>query len=535
MKLLIADDEYAIREGLRDTVDWIDLGITSVKTAKNGLEALHIIQNFIPDILLTDIRMPGMDGLELAAQVSAAYPHIKIMLLSGYADFSYARQAISLGVKEYFIKPVHIDELSDRTKALVTEIINLRKNSFSTINETVPGFNDMMSLLTASASSVPYTKSILNKNGFKWMAANILAGLIEISLPKAIYTDCYEYICIEPAVLENELKLSGYEYILLYMENEKKYIYIINYESTDNYMEIMLKIHDMAESIAQKYNAVVTLSSSSSYKRYELKKACQDAAYTMKYQFFIGKGIVLDSPHFKRKHFDNPVPPATIKTSLLHAIRDANTEECLTLFKPLFQSYRFGNISHIKLIKEYCLELVTILTNEISKNTNNAVKENILRMGYIIHIQNFSTLEEYIQQVELFYCDIIDILRLSQTSKSKWLTLKVKEYIDSSYQESLTVQSIAAYVNRNANYLCHIFNSIEGISITEYINKKRIEKAKDLLIKTSLMSYEIGERAGFENYRYFTQIFKKYTNESPTSYRNHFFTAEFKTAAPPDS
>ena len=122
MKLLIVDDEVQIRNGLKDTIDWHSIGINSVLTARNGIEALQIFNNETPDIVLTDIRMPGMDGLELSVQIKTVLPDTKIYLISGYSDFNYAKQAISIGVEDYFVKPVDINVLMSKIQSSVNDI-----------------------------------------------------------------------------------------------------------------------------------------------------------------------------------------------------------------------------------------------------------------------------------------------------------------------------------------------------------------------------------------------------------------------------
>jgi len=144
-------------------------------------------------------------------------------------------------------------------------------------------------------------------------------------------------------------------------------------------------------------------------------------------------------------------------------------------------------------------------------------------LGYSQYVERFETIDEFIKQVEIFYYDIIDILKLTQASKSNWIIEKSKEYMKKNYFEDLTVEDIANHVERNSNYLCNLFSRIEGITITEYLNRIRIEKAKELLKTTSLMTYEIAEKVRFKNYRYFTQVFKKFVEKTPTTYRNEFY------------
>ena len=122
MKLLICEDEKEIREGLKETIDWASAGIGRVETAGNGREGMDMVRNFHPHIILTDIRMPVMDGLALCQHVYENHPEIRLIILSGYSDFEYARRAIRYRVENYFLKPVPIRELTDLVRSLTGEI-----------------------------------------------------------------------------------------------------------------------------------------------------------------------------------------------------------------------------------------------------------------------------------------------------------------------------------------------------------------------------------------------------------------------------
>jgi two-component system, response regulator YesN len=128
IKLMIVDDESIIRKGIRTSIDWGALQVEIVGEAQNGKQALELVQQWMPDIVLTDIRMPQMDGLEFAQQLKQQYPYIKIIILSGYDDFNYARKALTIGVTDYLMKPVGADELTTLISKIGDEITK-KKNS----------------------------------------------------------------------------------------------------------------------------------------------------------------------------------------------------------------------------------------------------------------------------------------------------------------------------------------------------------------------------------------------------------------------
>lgn len=122
IKLLIVDDEVQIRKGIEKGIPWKELGISKVQSAPNGVAALEIIRAERTDILITDIRMPGMDGLELARKAKTVQENMHIIILSGFSEFDYAKQAISIGVKDYLLKPIKVRELTDNVISIVKKM-----------------------------------------------------------------------------------------------------------------------------------------------------------------------------------------------------------------------------------------------------------------------------------------------------------------------------------------------------------------------------------------------------------------------------
>lgn len=512
MRLLIVDDEANIREGLSKTIDWSSIGIDYVDCAKNGIEALKFVKQTAPDILLTDIRLPGMDGLELAENVTRLYPKTRILLLSGYADFSYAKQAISIGVDEYLVKPVNINDLIEKIKILVEEIAH---------NDSVPPAQSLTSIITNILKTPGLCKEeifhLIRSAGYQWNHPWLLAGIAEVFISEPAAKNQHHSLSIEeicPA-LSDTLQA---ETICVSIDTTKQILFFVNLPDGTKSAFPENRIADSVDVLSQKYNCPITLALSEIFSAYSFYNAYQSAKNTLLYRFFIGNGVTLFPRQFSKKKYERPIAPESIQKELILAIRSANTDACLNLLHPLFRSYRFSAVSDIETIKDYCLQLVTILSAEAGRWEN--VENNLLRLGYIQYVELFTTVEEYIQQVKVFYCDILAILKQSQSSKSHWIVKRAKDYMIQNYFLPLSVEQIALQVERSPSYLCHIFNSVEGISITEYLNKLRIEKAKELLCNTSMMSYEVAEQVGFNNYRYFTQVFKKYTGTSPTAFRN---------------
>lgn len=525
MRLMIVDDEIGIREGLKDTIDWPSIGIEEVLTAKNGLEAMKRVQQTVPELVLTDIRMPGMDGLELAEQLRVLHPRTKVYLLSGYADFAYAKQAISIGVEDYFVKPVNVEELTD---AMHKAVQRIRKERMA----DQPGPQDgrtalnrwLLGLLEEGPSSPADVQNRLASLGIRLQHPFQFMVLFEIDGMRGKLADPPLRLMEARRWLTRQfMELCGEGTVIPLLPYEAHHVgFFLSAPSRESYQEQIGRLMDIDSRLAPltgKYAFTFTLSISKLHDKHDFRSSYLDAKQTMRHKFFVGKQVILVSSQFDQRICETPIPPAAVKEALQKSIRAHDAETCLRILEPLFRSYRFASPEAIPAIKAHCLELIRLLHAEVGPGEEER-GGNLLLLGYKQHAETFETLDEFVSLVEGYYCSILEMLRQSQASKGNWIVEKAKAYVEERYDTQVTVEEVAAFVERNPNYLSHLFNRVEGVSFPEYLNRLRIGKAKSLLKTTTLMSYEIADRVGFQNYRYFTQVFKKYTGMSPTQYRN---------------
>lgn len=526
MRLMIVDDEIGIREGLKDTVDWQSLGIDEVLTARNGIEAMKLVQKTVPDLVLADIRMPGMDGLELAEQLSILHPRTKVFLISGYADFAYARQAISIGVENYFVKPVNVDMLMEEMRKAVSRIRRERmadqpdpQNESHELNRFLLGLLDERpSSPNAGLKQCLETFGIRLQHPFQFMV------LLEIDEMRERLDDPpLRLMEIRQLLRRSFMEIYDDWTVIPLLPHDAHHVgFFVSAPSRDAYQEQIGQLADLDGRLAPltgKYAFSFTTSISRLHEKYDFKSSYLDAKQTMRHKFFVGKQMILLSDRFGNRAYETPVPPSAVKEELARFIRAHDIENCLRVLQPLFRSYRFASPEAIPAIKKHCLEMVKLLNAEVGQAGNEG-GDHLLLLGYRQQAEKFETLEEFVAQVENYYCCILGMLRQHQASKSNWIIEKAKEYLEAKYAANVTLEEVAEYVQRNPNYLSYLFNRIEGMPFTEYLNRLRIGKAKMLLRTTSLMSYEIADRVGFQNYRYFTQVFKKYEGMSPMQYRN---------------
>lgn len=367
LRLMIADDEWIIREGLIHGVPWLDLDIEVVAVAANGLEALEKVKGSGIQILLTDIRMPGIDGLELIRQIHAENIRIRTIILSGYSDFSYAQHAIKLGVRDFLLKPLDESELIETVKKLAAEIREEQKDL-----EAKRNFH----LLDALRGQQQLTNSMFKDLDINWRN--------------------YMVVCWEgnDGILPI-LKQEGFKAIELNINKESG----------------ILVIHDIE-------------------KRERLQKSLN--SFFMNQSMFGGCSEVQEDLSFM---------PASYKKA--------------------------------------------ILALEWSKKTNE------------------------------FGCTFFD-------NNTVPLNIDhILDYIVSHYSEAISLQLLAEKHYISESYLSRIFKQYTGKKFIDYLTEIRIDKAKELLIYSSLKTNEIANAAGYTDQRYFSQIFKKVTGMTPSEFKQN--------------
>lgn len=502
MKLLIVDDERSTREGLRDTVDWQEANITDVCCARNAFEALQIMRSTPADILLMDIRMPGMDGLELSTQLLQEYPDIRIILLSAYADFTYARTAMTLGINEYLVKPVDIGTLLTAVIKACNEIAMQRLSSAGggTPRDSIDRWLLRQGDIPAAFSPVSEVRCVLL----------LLEG--GESMPTPFLT----------AHLRSELEhvflnaLGVYGIVCAFVPDTVNQLGFIMQEPPEAQRKACFQTLSGALKACEALPAMqeMTLSCSIGNSRPLSQAHCalKEAQDAIAMRFFLGRHVIIRREQISAYSYESPRHPECIQQPLNKAILARDAQACLELIRPLFRQYQFASVQEIPIVKEYCqLLLLQLFRHLESKHIN--------RLFCMQEGTQLDTLDMWCAHIETCYHAFLDLLSQRGPSQSRHLVGAVKDYVSAHYLEPISLTTAGDALGRNPNYLGHLFLREEGISFPEYVSLCRVEQAKKLLGNTSLASYEIAQRSGFTNYRYFTQVFKKLTNLSPTQWR----------------
>jgi len=528
IKVFICEDESIVREGLRDMIPWEKYGYEFVGDAPDGEMALPMIRKLKPDVLITDITMPFMDGLSLSKTVLSELPNIKIIVISGYSDFEYARKAIELGVEQYLLKPV--------TKAdMITALEGTRKK----ISEE----NEQKDYLRQ------YEQEFKKFERFSHRA--FFEKLVEGSLS---VQEIYE----QANKLHLDLSADEYNIVIFSIRDIHQSTYTDDASVvTENLLNHLLQYPDY---IIFRCNllayAVLIKGDSESLPRLEekcvdlIRKRCEETANTLDWHVAVGvrtnrlsglSSCYSDANRaFAYRHI---FPSQHIFTSELLKEEQYETSENdinkidAGKFDPLIIRY-FVQTGTLNEVETFTDEYISSLEGgersilfryyllvSIRVNVELALKEAEVDPEEIA--KGLPTFDMNINEAEVRNY-MIDILKTgiqmreheAQKRGNDIIDTAIK-YLDQHFSDpDISLDGVAEAINISSNYLSALFSNKVGLSFVEYITKKRIAKAKHLLRNSSKKSGEIAYEIGYKDPRYFSFVFKRHLGCTPSQYRN---------------
>ncbi|MBP3950872.1 response regulator transcription factor [Bacillus suaedae] len=506
-KVFLIDDEKVIRQGIASSIEWQKEGFIYCGDAQDGELALPLIEKHQPDIVITDIKMPFMDGLQLSRVLRENMPWIKIIILSGHDEFEYAQEAVRIQVSEYCLKPLDSADL----------LSILHKVSLQ-IDEELKAKQQLNELKNQALKHV----SISQNNFLQELCEGIhtaadaikLASQLKLELASSHY-----YLLIIEWVRKN-IDLTNWiqeNYsCLTYNRNENESIYImkgnskqqLENESKAIREKLLLesgslifgfgKIKNRIQGIAESFEEATTMKNHS---------APIDSGITMKNPTLIGN-INSDL------HLIN-------RNELIFFLKYGQSDR-LADFCKKYSSYLESTAILTPFIIYYFIMDFTITVLQYVKEQDSPSSKIIEEISLIEmkagSINEYSEILEYMESVLHLYLQY----RNQTNSKFSSIIQQVKDYVEEQYSDSsLSLQLIAKKVNVSASYLSHMFSQETGETLIEYLTKTRIERAKELLKTTNDKTFEIAHKVGYSDSHYFCHSFKKMTGMTTKQFRLH--------------
>lgn len=515
---LIIDDHPHLVESLTTVIPWNDLAVSRVETAHSGFEAMEVLQRQRIDLLITDIRMPGMSGLELIEQARAAIPDIQCVLLTGYSEFEYAKRAIELQAFRYLMKPVRREEMIQCVEEIVSGLIFKRK------------------ALQEQAERMPILQARLLD---EWVAGDHVddgegefdeaVGRFGLSLSSG---DRFRFALLGPshgASLSNtpieRLALLGEEFgsaIRTWVMHSAfgEAVFLLSpseAEAEPDWRQVGTTLRDLVSGQLG-VHAPVFISKQGLLPR-DLRSIYHASLRTARSLHPYPSDVVIEEEMDVPNRKIDPLHALYQPPTLLQCVEAGNlpalSEKIGNVFQELHERWPYS-LEHLRETLHHLLSAFTFMAHRKGRLLEEWIgpMPSLERAGIL---SSSHVLEQWASKVFLELADGMD--EGKRESQHKLVEL-VQEYVYQHISGDLTLAKLAEHVYLHPVYLSKIYKETTGSNLSDYILTARMERAKDLLRHTTFKIYQIGESVGYRSTQHFISEFKKYVGVTPKQYRD---------------
>ncbi|MCF6408433.1 response regulator transcription factor [Pseudalkalibacillus salsuginis] len=510
-KVLIVDDEVNILEGIATLVDWESCETSLHFKASNGKMAYEMITKDAPDIVITDIKMPGMNGVELIQNVYRVHPDIKFIVLSGYDEFQFAKTAMECNVKHYLLKPSNEKKIEEALKQVVAELKDKEQKE-----DFLEKMRTNLKRVLPKAKEQFLKEYITNKKyGVKdWRYYSQLFGVDttvdDFKLIVLTIDNKYEYehlFALKEMITNN---ISENRMIPLSTTIGEKIVILTEDRPT---VELVAKLKQTSSTFKEIFGKSNTAAISNPGPIIRLRTMYNEALNCLTQRFYLTEGSIITANDIENIDATNELQYD--HEDVIFMIRSGNLKKVQKYLDDFFKNIQ-NEMYEAGLVKSHCLELFLAIIRQANRGKMDALFKQT------IHFHKFSTFEEIKKFIENVAIEITEYhFKKTRQNHSQQIN-RVIEYVDENLSDTeLSLSRIANNIlYMNSDYLGKLFKKETGERFSNYLINRRIEKAIKIIEQSDNWKvFEIAEAVGFgNNPRYFGQVFKKYTGVTPSDY-----------------
>lgn len=538
-ELLIVDDESFVTDNLSTTFPWEDLGIEAVHTANSANEALTIFETRNIHVVITDIRMPGMSGLELIDRIHAISAKTKCILLSGYSDFQYAQKAVSSQAEAYLLKPVREDELMEtvrgaieQTKSEWQEVVS-RQRTMYTLNEHLPLLRGALldDLLQGKTVSMGTLSKKIDMLKLKVRMDQPFAMMFLRMEQGFEHYDDYSLSLLEYSICNICEEIFGALFALWHSKDvHGNLVFVITpndrmpeeAEPGDGpYKKILERYSlELQESVNQYLKGSVSvLISEWGVFPHDLYRFYQKSISVIRSHPDNADGFFIGSIHIDDAEEFEPLRTIQEPPTLMHLLEAGRWEAAEQKFAAIVEELRTKR----HYIHEYIAEVAFMVSFSISHSVHKQGKSiEAVAKECLIGSADHEALR-HIDSLERWGVGLIDRIKQQTITEAKGsqrsIIQKINEFVQLHLETDVSLQTIADHVFLHPAYVSKIYKMETGEGLSEYIYRLRMERAAHLLTETNEKIHEISRKTGYQNPSHFSRVFKKFFNMTPDDYR----------------
>lgn len=530
LKVIIVDDEYLVIESIKNCVKWNELGYELVGQALDGQQALELIEIEKPQLAIVDINMPFINGLEFSRITHRKYPDLKVIILTGYSNFEYAREAMRVGVTEYILKPVDKLELE---KALTNQRIIIESGiAFKLHLRKLEEASRQNNFIVKEKFTQTYVLDNMNgidikaEHKFNEYYPDFCNGKVTVIAIKIDYI-------YENYKSEDDRQLFRFAVRNIFEEIFDNIIYIPLYDLNGNVILIINTLLNKGEihkngyvklcqeglqAVSRYLPFTITIGIGNEYESLDgIPSSYKEAVEALRNSVIIGNNRIIkySSLESKNKSYVNIIK---LRKNIQINLRIGSNVEIEKEIEEVFSIISSEKllISDLHFIISELLLIGKDFANESEIDPMKFSEQNLNSVEILESFEELVEIKEYILR---FYQNLSKYLNGSRKTGSKMLVEKSKAYIDNNLGKSeLDLENIAGSIFINASYLSSIFKKETGISITDYVKESRMIKAKELIKEGYKNIIALAQMVGFEDVNYFRKCFKKTFGVTPSEY-----------------
>lgn len=538
-RVLIIDDEEPLREAIRILGDWKGLGIVEVLEASNGKVALELLSEHKFDLAIVDMKMPELNGMELLPIIERDYPELLTIVISGYNDFEYTRQAIRSKVVDYLLKPVNRTDLNQSLRKAIDVLDAKRKknsefiNRNITLNMSLPRLKEKVYLSIIERSFKSHTNEafmplIGADNPDNRFTAVVLRVLNLEEIRKKRFHEDTELLQFAIANVINEISGDHFgAFSFASPKQEREMITILTMKG--GYLEDIAyrSLHQMnkvASTLQELFGILVVVGIGRSSQdalelapSYEAAKAAADGMNLLKL-----KDGAVASDWDKTATLKDVSSLTSRISSIRQALDTGNVLSAKTILMDYIKQWRGSQCFSMGQADRICHDFIILLNDmaiELGVSPEQLPMKGMQGLREIGISTDFANMDQYEHLLNEILAFFSGQLRKSQTTNQPFDVGDIKTYIDNHYFEDIKISMFADKYFLSREYLMKLFKAQFSYGIHEYVQKVRMDKAKELLDDSSLKIQDISEMLGYKDKNYFSKAFRNYYSESPSEYR----------------
>ncbi|MEW4371357.1 response regulator transcription factor [Paenibacillus kandeliae] len=513
-KVLLVDDERMILEGISSVVDWHGSGTELVGTARNGLEAYERIAEKRPDIVISDISMPGLDGIGLVAKTYEQFPDVRFIMLSGYKDFDYARRAMQYGVKHYLVKPCNEQQIQEAIAELLSERAAEQERELF-----VSSMRDQFTRMLPQVKEQFLKEFISNKMyGSRDLAyyeglfhMQLTERTVRIVLMRVEESHEYEHLFALKNIAEDVV-----EGVLMGTTIQLQDELLLLIDDPADTARLIKELNEVKDVFGSFYKLDVTVALSEPDALEQLRRMYRDAQQVMNHRFYIGGGSLMTRQDIALHDCRMGSGFELDEEQFTLIIKSGQVEQVETEIGRLF-----ATLSELRLdmavTRSYVLQLYAVMLRLYPEEERSLPTAQLAELS---QLDTLTGLHDFIRHAAI---ELTGSYYKSNINRQSSVVNKMLQIIEENYTNAeLSLNGVAnQMLYMNPDYLGKIFKKVTGDNFSHYVNRYRIERATEHIRRSGdVKVFELAELFGFGgNSQYFSQVFKKVTGMTPTEYR----------------